>query len=92
MGCDGLAGGGGVRDSDDEPHLPSETLRKCDALELGRTQLGLQIPEATLDLQQHDLIYARQNHVCCSAVGRGRDRNLEADAPGSVSRSANHLG
>jgi hypothetical protein len=92
MWCDRLPGGGGVRNSDDEPHLPSETLRKCDALELGRTQLGLQIAEATLNFQQHDLIEAGQNHVCCSAVGQRRDRNLEADAPGTVGRGANHLG
>jgi hypothetical protein len=81
-----------VRDCQDESHVPSESLRQSDTLELGGSQLGLQVAEASLNLDQHDLLGARENHVRRSAVGRRRHWNLKADSPGAMRRGPNQFG
>lgn len=92
MGRDGLPRCGRIRDCQDQPHLPSETLRQRHALELSCSQLGLQVAEASLNLDEHHSIGASENHVRRSAVRSRGHRNLEADAPGGMRRGPDHLG
>jgi hypothetical protein len=84
--------GRGVRDCDDQSHVPSEPLCQSNALQLRGSQLRLKVSQASLNLNKNHFNGAVQNHVRRSAIRWTRHWHLEADAPGRVGRCSNDVG
>jgi hypothetical protein len=72
----------GIGQRDDKSHGTADPLRESGPFELCRADLSLEIHEGTLDLDVHDRSRSFEQHVCCSPILRGTDRDLETDAPG----------
>jgi hypothetical protein len=92
MHTDRLAIAMSVGQGKDKSDGPLQTIGHCRSLELGGSQLCLEVEEYRLDLQDHELAGSLEDHVGGSAVRRDADWHLQADAPAGMSRAPDQLG
>ncbi len=81
-----------VRQCHDQPDLPSDPFGERRALELCRSQLGLQVEQRPLDLNLDRFDRTRQHDVRGPAIGECCNWHLEAQLPARVRGRPNLLG
>jgi hypothetical protein len=73
--------GSRVRNSNDQSDLSFKALGQSGPLQLGCSQLSLEIAQSPLDLNQHRITRTGKDHVSGASVRRRRYRNLQAHLP-----------
>ena len=81
-----------VRHRDDESDRSPHRVRHRRALELRRTQLGLEVQQRPLNLNEDACSRCLQDHVGSPAIRRWSDRHLQPDVPPAVRLDADPLG